>query len=830
MTIIAQNSDAPMVSPSDNPHDTTGTNDGQEPSERKFDFRDHLDKLKPDGGKNTKGGDHSFFCPACGAMNFKVNVKTGKSFGWNCECMTTEEGKKKVRDALSPAKKAIRKKAKTVYFYPSRTGEKFVSVVRTDDGNGRKDFKQRRWNGRRWVSNLDNIDRADIAVYHYSEVRAAIARGDRIFVAEGEKTVNALRSLGLVATCNIGGSGKWRESDSQDLTGAKVVLCPDADVPGIKHMDAIAKDFPDAEWLYAYPHSWRWDKLPPNAGLDAADWIDDDNLNRDDVIAAIEPHARKTQEPETPLTKADELRLEIQALLAEKDPIAQAMLRAKLCPRYSMTKAELNELISTIKVRQVRPKPKLMTMGDLLTMKTEALKWIVPGLLPQGETVLVNALPKVGKTLLAVDLAFAVATGGTFLDEQVQQGSVLFVSVDESIRSTRSKLLNRGFRQGDPIHVLPEWDISQMGELETMLEEVRPTLVIVDSLKRITVGRNISENSAEFADSLYQLKELLSRYNAAGLFIHHATKDKEAIGVGKVRGSTAITGAVWGTWLLERLHGGSDFDPRDPMRLLECICRDSEGAKVQISLNPDDFSFSAKYDTAAIQAKTQLQELVTLLQRHSTGLHPKEIEHEYPQIANVRMVLARGVAKGLISQQPAKKGRGSVYSVPTSTKNHVEATPLPPSTEKPVTPNPETPTAQAIEDCNNPAQKSGQGETAPAVTQTCDSAVTPPVTTPKPSPHNDSSDLPWYDGETPGGGGGSPQQKNDPILNKAAEVDDVKQPILISEKANIKHKGISQGWLITSIRDGKYYLRLPGLKVSTDVAVSSVNPDHLIYE
>ncbi|MEH1830665.1 MAG: hypothetical protein V7L29_00905 [Nostoc sp.] len=48
-------------------------------------------------------------------------------------------------------------------------------------------------------------------------------------------------------------------------------------------------------------------------------------------------------------------------------------------------------------------------------------------------------------------------------------------------------VLKRGFRRKDKeyIRVLPEWTIDQMGVLEAELEDFRPDVVIVDSLRRI---------------------------------------------------------------------------------------------------------------------------------------------------------------------------------------------------------------------------------------------------------------------------------------------------------------------------------------------------------
>ena len=46
----------------------------------KFDMRNHVDKLRRDGGKDNSNGDTSYHCPVCDAPNFKVNIKTGKWF------------------------------------------------------------------------------------------------------------------------------------------------------------------------------------------------------------------------------------------------------------------------------------------------------------------------------------------------------------------------------------------------------------------------------------------------------------------------------------------------------------------------------------------------------------------------------------------------------------------------------------------------------------------------------------------------------------------------------------------------------------------------------
>jgi phage/plasmid-associated DNA primase len=190
-------------------------------------------------------------------------------------------------------RKPIRPAQTRCWEYPARDGSKLVRVKRVDDGKGKKNIWQERWDGKDWVKKIKGIvDRADIPPYRYAEVKKAIAENKLIFIAEGEPAVDLLWNLGLAATCNIGGSGGWKSSDTSDLAGAQVVMVPDRDEPGIKHADSIAQDFPDAQWLYPYPESPAWDNLPKLGGLDIGDWIADKKLEGQDLLNFLSPRPR----------------------------------------------------------------------------------------------------------------------------------------------------------------------------------------------------------------------------------------------------------------------------------------------------------------------------------------------------------------------------------------------------------------------------------------------------------------------------------------------------------------------------------------------------------
>ena len=364
------------------------------------------------------------------------------------------------------------------------------------------------------------------------------------------------------------------------------------------------------------------------------------------------------------------LKLEITALMAETDPIARMRKRAEICIYHGISAKDLDKAIQALKAETQKSEFKVYDLDDFLSQGSEAIDWIIPGLLPKGETVLLTAMPKVGKTLLAVDLAFCLATGeNSFLGESHKPAKVLFVSTDESRRSTRAKMLKRGFRNGDQnIKTITEWKITQMNELESALEYFRPDVTIIDSLKRITLGKEISENSAEFGDMVYELKETLERYGSAGLLIHHSNKDKDQTGLGCVRGNTSIVGAVWGVWQLDYQKTSNQkekatYNPSDPKRTLTVSARDVQGQTLDLELDPEQNSFKRLESEGDREAKSQADKILDVLHQNPYGLNGKAIA-AMTGIKSVYSVLNRLESRRLISTFPAPDDRRrTIYKV-----------------------------------------------------------------------------------------------------------------------------------------------------------------------
>jgi putative DNA primase/helicase len=146
------------------------------------------------------------------------------------------------------------------YDYRDAAGELLFQVVRFDP----KDFRQRRPDGSGgWLWELGETPRV---LYRLPELLAAEASA-WIFVVEGEKDADNLAALGLVATCNPGGAGKWsRLSDDSALHGRPVAILPDKDDPGRKHAQDVAAR------LTGKAAEVRIVSLP-GPGKDVSDWI-----------------------------------------------------------------------------------------------------------------------------------------------------------------------------------------------------------------------------------------------------------------------------------------------------------------------------------------------------------------------------------------------------------------------------------------------------------------------------------------------------------------------------------------------------------------------------
>jgi 5S rRNA maturation endonuclease (ribonuclease M5) len=227
------------------------------------------------GARSTPSGWQAH-CPAHDDRNASLSIATGGNGGTVIKCHAGCDTEKIVAamglhmaDLFPPKAEGQSRKKRQIektYDYTDAAGKLLFQVVRYVP----KDFRQRRLDPDRpgkWLWSIAGIDRV---LYRLPDVLRTKSEGRVVFVVEGEKDAEALAGLGLCGTCNSGGAGKWTDTYTTTLTGAKVVILPDRDEPGRRHAAIVLQA------LTGKAESVRVVELPDREGRkvkDAADWI-----------------------------------------------------------------------------------------------------------------------------------------------------------------------------------------------------------------------------------------------------------------------------------------------------------------------------------------------------------------------------------------------------------------------------------------------------------------------------------------------------------------------------------------------------------------------------
>ena len=205
---------------------------------------------------------------------------------------------------------------------------------------------------------------------------------------------------------------------------------------------------------------------------------------------------------------------------------------------------------------------KLKTVsGDELMKKTvKPARFIVNGLLPRGLNI-VAGKRKEGKSWLMLDLCFSVAEGEKFLDHDTEQGTVLYLDLEDP----ESRLIQRarGIRDVIPSKFHEATKAGRLGgglteQIEDFVREHPDTnLVVIDTLQKIRKPKG-DTYAGDYA-VISALKNLADRLDIAIVCIHHTRKMKAKDTFDSVLGSTGLTAAADGIYVLERKADGKPF-------------------------------------------------------------------------------------------------------------------------------------------------------------------------------------------------------------------------------------------------------------------------------
>jgi hypothetical protein len=203
--------------------------------------------------------------------------------------------------------------------------------------------------------------------------------------------------------------------------------------------------------------------------------------------------------------------------------------------------------------RAAQLRAKLLTRDEVI--KRPPPESLVDRLLFRSTLALLYGKPKSYKSFLALDLALSIASGRRWGDRTTAQGPVIYVAAEGLAGlGKRLQAWEQAYghlrQDGDGFHVLPEVvRLLQAGDVGALVElavDMRPALVVLDTLNRCLVGgdENNSRDMGQAIDAADQIRQTGSTV----LIVHHADKAGR-----NYRGHSSLEGAVDTVLKLERI-------------------------------------------------------------------------------------------------------------------------------------------------------------------------------------------------------------------------------------------------------------------------------------
>ncbi len=198
----------------------------------------------------------------------------------------------------------------------------------------------------------------------------------------------------------------------------------------------------------------------------------------------------------------------------------------------------------------------MTTYWDIMQNAPDFVDWLVYEILSPNELFVLAAPPRAGKSLLALALAKAVATGGTFLGRPAKKGKVLYVNIEDNPGKVKRRLIAQEWTEEEARNVtqIDKFNLGQLEHLEALIREENYSLVVIDTLSRVRRD-GFSENSSDMANALAPLQDIAAENNCCILVVHHTRKqglDSKATDdvFDSVRGSGAIRATCRGMLVL----------------------------------------------------------------------------------------------------------------------------------------------------------------------------------------------------------------------------------------------------------------------------------------
>jgi RecA-family ATPase len=235
------------------------------------------------------------------------------------------------------------------------------------------------------------------------------------------------------------------------------------------------------------------------------------------------------------------------------------------------------------------------------------MEWLLEPLIPAGRMVAMYSAPKVGKSLLALEIAVAISRGENVLGAPTQAVDVLYIDFENDPRTdVKSRLIAMGYGPRDLSHLhyasfprIRPLDTAEGGiDLLNLVSQTGAELVIIDTVSRVIKGK---ENDNDTWLDLYRCSFAhLKRNGVALLRLDHSGKDEER----GMRGGSAKSGDVDAVWKLSNI--GTE------MLSLECEAHRIEMPEKRLIIRRESGPLRHEVDTRSYGAVREAEVLAAL--------------------------------------------------------------------------------------------------------------------------------------------------------------------------------------------------------------------------
>lgn len=300
--------------------------------------------------------------------------------------------------------------------------------------------------------------------------------------------------------------------------------------------------------------------------------------------------------------------------------------------------------------------PQTFSAKWLMEQEFPPLEYVVPGVIPEGMTLLVAA-PKIGKSWMVLGLGLALSNGSEAFDALPvgKARPVLYLALEDGQKRLQNRLLTmeveeiterlQFITQIEPAHVIPTisaWMQAFDGQAP---------VVILDTLGKVMPPAGNSNAYAHDYKVLSGLKATCDAVPGSSLIIvHHTRKSEAGDFLDAVSGTQGIAGAADSVLVLKR-------ERHEKRATLQVTSRDTSEGEYALTMSESgvwtldgDSLEQAETNAGIVKANKAvggpMLELLETVSRFPEGIKPHDLGVLLPNIPNLNEYLRRAVAAG----------------------------------------------------------------------------------------------------------------------------------------------------------------------------------------